>query len=713
MVHIPRLSRLAVAAAVVAIVSALAPTVAEGQTVQQLSPGQATTLDAAGVYLPPPTDGRLSSYGVAVHVAGVAFGSQAGVSPPVAAAPGAELVVLHVVTSWDLGDVDSSVLFNKPVILALQSGTLAAPLQVQNSYPSPADQFYAVAVAKGAPAVLTLSVGGLVPQSLDLRTDRRIGTAPPALYRAGFQPAVDVKPPGVASFSASTGAGTATGQFGVSEAFLAYWQPFSTTMASSPADGYLDVEFARSQLTVAGYDSSSISPTEALPAGSVKFQLPGGQTVPATVRSDPTQLFDIFSGDFYAQVPADVTSVKVIVTPGALPIQVPSSDGTDQNVNLTFTTPLTATVDLPPPWTPSAESGSSHAPAANPSVASRPARHHGGSDTAIVSGIVAALVIVLGLLALVARRRRVLVPICPLGWPPAGLGPAATEALAAGRRRALPAASTDAADSSPGRNELGAVPAAAVNENGSGGRAGPAVPKLIVRVLGPLEVDGLAKPIRRQSVRRLLVVLAVTPERPMGADELAMAISDHPDRDPKAASLHSYASILRSSLPAGLLPDAATDGYRLDHAAIAVDWLALSAAAAQEPDSAGWAERAAGALELVRGQPLTGGSWEGIEPAIRSMQATIEHLARNLAARLIGEGNPARAEWAAAKGLAAVPGSVGLWQDRLDAATAGSGYGLERAWTDARTALGADAALLSARYQHLRQTVADRPAANT
>jgi hypothetical protein len=236
---------------------------------------------------------------------------------------------------------------------------------------------------------------------------------------------------------------------------------------------------------------------------------------------------------------------------------------------------------------------------------------------------------------------------------------------------------------------------------------------LIVRVLGPLEVDGLVKPIRRRSVRRLLVVLAITPERPMGADELAMAISDHPDRDPKTASLQSYASILRSSLADGLLPDATTDGYRLDHGAIAVDWLAVAAIASEVPRQTGWEERAAGALELVRGPPLTGGSWEGVEPAVRSMQATIEHLARDLAAHLIAEGNPVRAEWAAAKGLAAVAGSVGLWQERLDAAAAGSGYGLERAWTDARAVLGADAALLSARYQHLRQTVADRPAANT
>jgi hypothetical protein len=428
------------------------------------------------------------------------------------------------------------------------------------------------------------------------------------------------------------------------------------------------------------------------------------------VKSDPTQLFDIFSGDFYAEVPADVTSVKVIVTPGALPIQVPNSDGTDQNVNLTFTTPLTATVDLPPPWTPPREPSPAHAPA--PARAAS-AGHHGGPDIGFLAGIVAAVVIVLGVLAATLfRRRRVLVPARPVGWPPLGLGPAATEALAGGRPRALPVAPTNTTGaSSLGWNELG--PAPAVNLNGVGDRADPAGPRLIVRVLGPLEVDGLVKPIRRRSVRRLLAVLAVTPERPLAADELAMAISDHPDRDPKTASLQSYASILRTSLPDGLLPDATTDGYRLDHSAIAVDWLAVAAVASEVPHQAGWAERAAGALELVRGRPLTGGSWEGVEPAVRSMQATIEHLAQDLAAHLIAEGNPVRAEWAVAKALAAVAGSVGLWQERLDAAAAGSGYGLERAWTDARAALGPDAALLSSHYQQLRHSLADRPSANT
>ncbi len=113
----------------------------------------------------------------------------------------------------------------------------------------------------------------------------------------------------------------------------------------------------------------------------------------------------------------------------------------------------------------------------------------------------------------------------------------------------------------------------------------------------------------------------------MGADELAMVISDSPDRDPKPASLHSYASILRSSLPAEVLPDASSDGYRLDHSKVTVDWLAVAAVDAENRDTPGWEERAADAVGLVRGEPLAGGAWEGVAPLVRYMQATVERVA--------------------------------------------------------------------------------------
>ena len=73
--------------------------VAASPTAQVLSAGQAATVGDPGVSLRSFSDGRLRSYGVSVDVLGVGFVSLAGVSAPVAAAPGDELVVLHLATS--------------------------------------------------------------------------------------------------------------------------------------------------------------------------------------------------------------------------------------------------------------------------------------------------------------------------------------------------------------------------------------------------------------------------------------------------------------------------------------------------------------------------------------------------------------------------------------------------------------------------------------
>jgi hypothetical protein len=228
-----------------------------------------------------------------------------------------------------------------------------------------------------------------------------------------------------------------------------------------------------------------------------------------------------------------------------------------------------------------------------------------------------------------------------------------------------------------------------------------------VRILGPREVEGLRRPIRRQSVGRLLVCLAVAPERPRPAEELAAAIADDPDRQPKTASLHSYASLLRTGLPEAMLPDAAA-GYQLDRARLHVDWLAYTdlTGQADRTDGAEATELRLAALALVRGRPLAGGRWEGIEAACRHIEATVESTAHTAARSLLDTGEAARAEWAISQGLRNLPESPRLWEDRLAAAAAGSGYGLERAWADAQTVLGADAGLIATTYQTLRrQTV--------
>jgi hypothetical protein len=683
--------------------TALVAAPAQAQTAQQLSPGQAVTLTDPGVELRPLSDGRLASYGAETNIEGVAFTNQAGSgATAVTAAAGVQLVVLHVYTSWDLGDIDEQAGNPLDTSLSIHSGNLTAPLQVaSDNYPSPDDEYYAAAVPAGAPAWLELSVAGLVPQTFDLRSGQRVGTSPAVLYRAPSTPAVTVRSTALSTFSGTTPPRTATGQFGVATAYLAYWQPYSTTLAPDPDHAYLDVEFADSNLSIPGYNPGDASPTEALPAGSVQFRLPDGRTVAATSNVDPTQLKDIFSGDYYALVPADTTQVQVLVTLTGLPVQVPSGDGYHQtNLTLTVSQPLTVSITLP------AATPASPAASANPGSPSRsavvPPAHRSGSGFGPLLAVVlvAIAVALLAISFLLLRRRRYeSLPAVPVRWPPAGLPRGAVLLLERGPVGALPAADVPGPPPGPaGRAEDASVPPPAV-----GG------PRLMVLVLGPPEVEGLTQPVRRRSVRRLLLSLALTPDRPLTADELAMAISDHPERDPKPASVHSYASMLRRSLPTGVFPEATARGYQLDHRFLAVDWAVVARVAEMPSGGPGWAAQAADALGLVRGRPLDGDRWDGIEPLVRLMQATIERLARHLVIHQLDAGDPAGAENAAARGLSALPGSVGLWEDRLSAAAAGSGYGLQRAWTDAQAVLGPDAALLAHHFRRLQAELGQEP----
>jgi hypothetical protein len=107
-------------------------------------------------------------------------------------------------------------------------------------------------------------------------------------------------------------------------------------------------------------------------------------------------------------------------------------------------------------------------------------------------------------------------------------------------------------------------------------------------------------------------------------------------------------------------------------------------------------------MRLVRGVPLVGDRWLGIDDTVRLIDATIETTAAD-GARLALELRDARtAEAILTRGLLVASKSPLLWELRLIAAAAGSGVGLERCWQQAQEALGEDAVLLAATYERLR-----------
>jgi hypothetical protein len=231
-------------------------------------------------------------------------------------------------------------------------------------------------------------------------------------------------------------------------------------------------------------------------------------------------------------------------------------------------------------------------------------------------------------------------------------------------------------------------------------------PELVVRLLGPIEVEGLRRRIRRRALQRLLVYLALHPERAVTSDEVRYRLADRKGAEPSAATMHSYVSMLRQALPEGILPEAgAQAGYRLV-GDVAVDWIEFRTlvAARSTRSEASRAERVRRALMLVRGQPLAHSSFEGLDDLQHDMEVAIEAAAHELATSLLADGDGPGVEWAASRGLLALPGSLVLHEDRLAAAVLGSGVALERAWHDARQALGPDATLLEDAYRRARET---------
>jgi LPXTG-motif cell wall-anchored protein len=272
-------------------------------------------------------------------------------------------------------------------------------------------------------------------------------------------------------------------------------------------------------------------PHRSIGNGQVVFDLPDGRSIPAINTLATRGGNDFFSGDFYALVPADLASVKVVLA-ATMPASVESQTSFEQQATtITLSAPLTETVNFPPAWTPTADSAPTPAPGTPVTVPgpTKPKSKTGSTSPVLFVGLGLLVLLIAGSLAFAARRRAQTLPVTPVVWPPRQLSPAGMKALTR-PLRALPAGSTvDAVDEAP------SVTAPA--------QSGPAAvaPPVVVNLLGPPDIHGLARPITRTPVKRLLIVLVLNSERLVTADELAMAISGKADRAPKVSSLHSYA----------------------------------------------------------------------------------------------------------------------------------------------------------------------------
>jgi DNA-binding SARP family transcriptional activator len=175
------------------------------------------------------------------------------------------------------------------------------------------------------------------------------------------------------------------------------------------------------------------------------------------------------------------------------------------------------------------------------------------------------------------------------------------------------------------------------------------VAEVEVRVLGPVEIVGAARPFARAWAVELVVYLAM---HARGASSEQWATALWPDRIMAAASLHSTASAARRSLG---VARSGEDHLPRAHGRLALgdgvtsDWNRfVELSGRQQPES--WKR----ALELVRGRPFDGlraPDWVLLEGIAANVEAIVVDLASRYAEYCLAAGDPSGAEWSARQGL--------------------------------------------------------------
>jgi len=208
-----------------------------------------------------------------------------------------------------------------------------------------------------------------------------------------------------------------------------------------------------------------------------------------------------------------------------------------------------------------------------------------------------------------------------------------------------------------------------------------------VRVLGPVEVTGGARPFVRAGSLELVVYLAMH-RRGVSTERWATAL--WPDRLPAAPTLHSTSSDARRALGRSVAG--------ADHLPRRQGSLRLAQTVGCDRDRlvglAGSADPAAWrtGLSLVRGRPfedLRWPDWTVLEGHAAATEDAVVRLATRLAEHELARGDGGAAEWAVRRGLSASPYDERLYRLLLQAADQqGNPAGVESAMAELIGLLG-------------------------
>jgi DNA-binding SARP family transcriptional activator len=245
---------------------------------------------------------------------------------------------------------------------------------------------------------------------------------------------------------------------------------------------------------------------------------------------------------------------------------------------------------------------------------------------------------------------------------------------------------TDAANA-PTEESLHTAAAAAVE------RTTPTPPfnddpfELEVRLLGPIDISGLAEPMSRPKSTELTAFLALHPN---GVTDDRLKAMIWPDGSPAPNAFNTIVSLTRGKL--GRASDgshhfphyqAAGQLYRLgDRVTTDIARFQARVAHAQRCTPSDAIATLRSALELVRGQPFQaarGYEWAFSEGLVGHCEAMVADAAHQLAELYLELNDPISASWAATQGLQASPGNEALYRDRMLAYDlAGNPAGVER-----------------------------------
>jgi DNA-binding SARP family transcriptional activator len=205
---------------------------------------------------------------------------------------------------------------------------------------------------------------------------------------------------------------------------------------------------------------------------------------------------------------------------------------------------------------------------------------------------------------------------------------------------------------------------------------------VVVRVLGPTEVEGDTGLASRAKAREAVAYLATHRRQPVAVERLSQAL--WPALLPQPASLAATLVALRwltereeGDMGMRLADTVVVDYEQLEHA--------VHRAGRVGPDEARRLLR--DALRLVRGRPLDGDGrgyeWAYDEGLVYEMEATVIDAAHRLAEFCLDAGDTEGAYWAVRQGLRAAPGNEQLYRDQMRAAdAAGDVSGVEAVWRE-------------------------------